>query len=142
MSQEDNRLTPQQLLSHFYPYPLTTLPTTMYSTVLQVNDLLFTEQDVTNSTCEGSSKKHITHVDQVHHPHTFIRDQYRAIMYLYPSNISIQRHFILPGVRDQGIHGLKGIDGIWAGAIITDRAQAYHASYPGMGVPQAVMLDC
>ena len=52
----------------------------------------------------------------------------------YPSNIAIQRQSVLSGVRDAGVHDLKGMDGVWAGAIITDDAQARRLSYPGTGV--------
>ena len=107
----------------------------MYSAVLQANVLLFTEQDVTyHLTCEGSSEKHITCVNRVHHPHTFVRDSYPIVMCPYPFNIAIQRCSILAGARDQGIHNLKGMDSIWAGAIITDRAQAHCLSYPSTGI--------
>ena len=107
----------------------------MYSAVLQANELLFTEQDITYcSICEGSSDKHITQVDCVHHGHTFIQDSYPTMICPYPSNITIQCWSVLSGVRDAGVHDLKGMDGVWAGAIIADKAQAHHSSYPGTGV--------
>ena len=107
----------------------------MYSAVLQANELLFTEQDVTyRSICEGSSDKHITWVDRVHHGHTFVWDSHPTMICPYPSNIAIQRWSVLTGARDTGVHDLKGMDGVWAGAIITDKAQAHHSSYPGTGV--------
>ena len=52
----------------------------------------------------------------------------------YPSNIAIQRQLVLVGARDSGVHDLKGMDGVWAGAIIADKAQAHRSSYPGTGV--------
>ena len=52
----------------------------------------------------------------------------------YPSNITIQRQSVLAGARDSGIHDLKGMDGVWAGAIIANKAQARRSSYPGTGV--------
>ena len=107
----------------------------MYSAVLQANELLFTEQDVTyRSICEGSSDKHITRVDRVHHGHTFVRDSHPTMICPYPSNIAIQCRSVLAGARDAGVHNLKGMDGVWTGAIITDKAQAHRSSYPGMGV--------
>ena len=107
----------------------------MYSTVLQANKLLFTEQDVTyRSIREGSSNKHITRVDHVHHGHTFIQDSLPTMICPYPSNIAIQRRSVLAGARDAGVHDLKGMDGVWTGAIIVDKAQACRSSYPGMGV--------
>ena len=107
----------------------------MYSAVLQANKLLFTEQDVTYcSTCEGPNEIHITCVDHVHHGHTFIRNSHPTMSCPYPSNITIQYYSILPGARDTGIHDSKGMDGVWAGAIITDKAQAHCLNYPGMGV--------
>ena len=139
MSQEDNRargpgLMPQQLLSRFYPHLLTTLPN-IYSAILQANKLLFTKQDITYcSVCEGSSKKHITQVDCLHHGHTFVRDSHPTVICPYPSNITIQCCSILPGARDTGIHNLKGMDGVWVGAIIADKAQVCCLNYPGTGV--------
>ena len=107
----------------------------MYSAVLQANELLFTEQDVTYcSIREGSSDKQITRVDRVHHGHTFVRDSHPTMICPYPSNIAIQCWSILSGVRDAGIHNLKGTDGAWAGAIIADKAQAHRSSYPCTGV--------
>ena len=107
----------------------------MYSAILQANKLLFTEQDVTyRSVWEGSSNKHITRVDHLHHGHTFIQDSHPTMICPYPSNITIQCWSILPGVRDHGIHDLKGMDGVWAGVIIADKAQANRLNYPGMGV--------
>ena len=107
----------------------------MYSAILQANELLFTEQDITyHSICKGSSDKHITQVDHVHHGHTFIRDSHPTMICPYPSNIAIQRWSVLSGARDAGVHDLKGMDGVWAGAIIADKAQARCLSYPGTGV--------
>ena len=107
----------------------------MYSAVLQANKLLFTEQDVTyHSVHEGSSDKHITWVNHVHHGHTFVRDSHPTMICPYPSNIAIQCRLVLAGARDAGVHDLKGMDGVWAGAIIADKAQARQSSYPGMGV--------
>ena len=107
----------------------------MYSAVLQANKLLFTEQDITYcSICEGSSDKQITRADHVHHGHTFVRDSCPTMICSYPSNITIQHRSVLSGARDAGIHDLKGMDGVWAGAIIADKAQAHCSSYPGMGV--------
>ena len=107
----------------------------MYSAVLQANELLFTEQDVTyHSVCEGSSDKHITRVDCIHHGHTFVRDSHPTMICPYPSSIAIQHRSVLAGARDAGVHDLKGMDGVWAGAIIADKAQACHSSYPGTGV--------
>ena len=106
----------------------------MYSAILQANELLFTEQDVTyRSICEGSSDKHITRVNRVHHGHTFIWDSHPTMICPYPSNIAIQHQSVLSGVRDTGVHDLKGMDGVWAGAIIADKAQARHSGYPGTG---------
>ena len=107
----------------------------MYSAVLQANELLFTEQDVTyHSIHEGSSDKQITQVDCVHHGHTFVRDSHPTMICPYPSNIAIQHRSVLSGARDTEIHDLKGMDGVWAGAIITDKVQAHRLSYPGTGV--------
>ena len=107
----------------------------MYSAVLQANELLFTKQDVTYcSVRDRSSDKHITRVDCVHHGHTFVQDSHPTMICPYPSNIAIQRQSVLAGARDTGVHDLKGMDGVWAGAIITDKAQACHSSYPGTGV--------
>ena len=107
----------------------------MYSAVLQANELLFTEQDVTyRSIHEGSSDKHITRVNHVHHGHTFVWDSHPTMICPYPSNITIQCRSVLSGARDAGVHDLKGMDGVWAGAIIADKAQACHSSYPGAGV--------
>ena len=107
----------------------------MYSAILQANELLFTKQDVTyHSIRKGSSDKHITQVDRVHHGHTFVRDSHPTMICPYPSNIAIQRRSVLAGARDAGVHDLKGMDSIWAGAIIADKAQACRSSYPGMGV--------
>ena len=107
----------------------------MYSAVLQANKLLFTEQDVTyRSVHEGSSDKHITRVNRVHHGHTFVWDSHPTMICPYPSNIAIQHWSDLSGARDAGVHDLKGMDGVWAGAIIADKAQAHHSSYPGTSV--------
>ena len=107
----------------------------MYSAVLQANELLFTEQDVTYcSVCEGSGDKHITRVDRIHHGHTFVQDSHPTVICPYPSNIAIQCQSVLAGVRDAGVHDLRGMDGVWAGAIIADQAQACRLSYPGTGV--------
>ena len=107
----------------------------MYSAVLQANKLLFTEQDVTyHSIHKGSSDKHITRVDRIHHGHTFVWDSLPTVICPYPSNIVIQRQSVLAGARDAGVHDLKGMDGVWAGAIIADKAQACRSSYPGTGV--------
>ena len=62
------------------------------------------------------------------------QDSHPTMICLYPSNITIQRRSVLSGARDAGIHDLKGMDGVCAGAIITDKAQAHCSSYPGMGV--------
>ena len=107
----------------------------MYSAILQANELLFTEQDVTyRSIREGSSDKHITQVDCVHHGHTFVQDSQPTVICPYPSNTATQCRSVLPGARDAGVHDLKGMDGVWAGAIIADKAQARCLGYPGMGV--------
>ena len=107
----------------------------MYSAVLQANELLFTEQDVTYcSIREGSSDKHITRVDRIHHGHTFVRDSHPTMICPYPSNIAIQCRSVLAGARDAGVHDLKGMDGVWAGAIIADKAQACRSGYSGTGV--------
>ena len=104
----------------------------MYSAVLQANELLFTEQDVTYcSIREGSSDKQITRVNCVHHGHTFVWDSHPTMICSYPSNIAIQHQSILSGARNAGVHDLKGMDGVWAGAIIADKAQARCSSYPG-----------
>ena len=107
----------------------------MYSAVLQANELLFTEQDITYcSIHKGSSDKHITRVDCVHHGHTFVWDSHPTMICVHPSNIAIQRRSVLSGARDAGIHNLKGMDGVWARAINVDKAQAHHSNYPGTGV--------
>ena len=107
----------------------------MYSAILQANKLLFTEQDITYcSIREGSSDKHITRVNRVHHGHTFVQDSLPTMICPYPSNIAIQHWSVLAGARDTGVHNLKGMDGVWAGAIIADKAQARRSSYPGTGV--------
>ena len=107
----------------------------MYSAILQANELLFTEQDVTYcSIHEGSSDKHITQVNHVHHGHTFVQDSHPTMICPYPSNIAIQRRSVLSGARDTGVHDLKGMDVVWAGAIIADKAQARYSSYPGTSV--------
>ena len=113
----------------------------MYSAVLQANELLFTKQDITyRSIREGSSDKHITRFDRVYHGHTFVRDSHPTMICPYPSNIAIQHQSVLAGVRDAGVHDLKGMDGVWAGAIIMDKSQAPRSSYPGTGVLQASLI--
>ena len=48
---------------------------------------------------------------------------------------------MLPNAREAGIHDLRGIDPIWAGAIISDRSQDRRAMYPGVRVPNLSLRD-
>ena len=73
--------------------------------------------------CSRYDKEH-------HHP---IFDQFTTLLYtLYPSNVAIKSHSLLPNAREAGVHDLRGMDPIWAGAIISGHSQDRRAMYSGV----------
>ena len=71
--------------------------------------------------------------DKEHHGPTF--DRFSPLTLTpYPSNVAIKSRSVLPNAQEAEIHDLRGMDPIWAGAIISDRSQDRRAMYPGVQV--------
>ena len=83
-------------------------------------EVLYIDQDVVYKS-KIHNKTTITRQDRVHHAATHIQGDLQ--MTPYPTNTTIISRSLLPNARKAGIEDLRGTDMIWAGAIISDKAQ-------------------